>query len=112
LGAVVFWTIIRTAILIPVLWILYGLMDYQLWWLVCFTSIYGVLVHPAVIHYRLFEEENKEVIQSTLCSSCRHFDETAVLCTKYDEHPDVNYLPCEGQDWEPGTPRDKKNSLN
>lgn len=101
MGAVVFWTIIRTAILIPILWFLKGIMDYQLWWLVSFSSVYGIIVHPAMIHYRLFEEKNKDIIESTLCSSCKYFDETAVLCLKYDEHPDMNYLPCEGVDWEP-----------
>jgi hypothetical protein len=111
MGAVVFWTIVRTTILIPVLWILFGIMDYQLWWLVSFTSFYGVVIHPAIIHFRLFEENNKEVIESTLCSSCRHFDKTAVLCTKYDEHPDLNYLPCEGLDWEPVS-RENESNIN
>jgi hypothetical protein len=109
MGAIVYWTIIRTAILIPVLWFFQGIMDYQLWWLVSFTSIYGVIVHPAIIHYRLFEEKNKKIIESTLCSSCKHFDPTAVLCLKYDEHPDQNYIPCEGLDWEPDNDRNREN---
>lgn len=64
-------------------------------------SIYGVVIHPTIIHYRLFIEENKEIIDSTMCSSCKHFDESAVLCMKHDEHPSKTYLPCEGIDWEP-----------
>lgn len=111
MGEVVFWTIIRTAILLPVLWIVYGIIDYQLWWIVSLTSVYGVIIHPAIIHYRLFEEKNKDIIESTLCSSCRYFDVTAVLCTKYDEHPDMNYLPCGGLDWEPKQNKNEKNLI-
>ena len=64
-------------------------------------SIYGIIIHPTIIHYKLFEEKNKEIIESTLCSSCKHFDKTAVLCMKYDKHPSLEFLPCEGVDWEP-----------
>jgi len=111
MGVVVFWTIIRTAILIPILWILFGIIDYQLWWIVSFTAVYGIIIHPAVIHYRLFEERNKDIIEATLCSSCRHFDKTAVLCTKYDQHPDLNYLPCDGLDWEPKQNKNEENLI-
>jgi hypothetical protein len=100
MGEIIFWTIIRAALTIPTIWILKDFIDYQLWWIVAFSLIYGVIVHPAMIHYRLFEERNKEIINSTLCSSCKHFDQTAVLCTKHDKHPTINYLPCEGIDWE------------
>jgi len=24
-----------------------------------------------------------------------------VLCMKYDKHPTENYIPCEGEEWEP-----------
>lgn len=70
-------------------------------------SIYGIVLHPAYIQYRFFLEENKEILNNTLCATCAHFDETAVICLKYDKHPTVNYLPCEGNEWEP-----KNNSNN
>jgi len=60
-----------------------------------------LIVHPAMVSYRWFEERNKKVIESTLCSSCKHFDQSAVLCIKYDKHPTENYVPCDGVDWEP-----------
>ena len=93
----------RTAITIPLVWLLQGYLDYQYWWVLCLFAIYGVIIHPAVIHYRLFEEKSKEIIESTLCSSCLHFDKSAVLCMKHDTHPTKEVLPCEGLDWEPGT---------
>ena len=104
MGEIVFWTIIRTAILIPVLWALIFYLEFQYWWAVTIIGIYGVIIHPAVIHYRLFEEKNKDVIETTLCSSCKYFDKTAVLCMKYDKHPSKEYLPCDGLDWEPKAP--------
>ena len=103
MGEIVFWTIIRTAVVIPIVWFLGSYIEYQFWWIISVMAIYGVIIHPAIIHYRLFEEKNKAVIESTLCSTCRHFDKSAVLCMKYDKHPSVDYLPCNGLDWEPKT---------
>jgi len=100
LGEIVFWTIMRTALVIPAVWILQGYLDLQLWWIVSIIGIYGIIIHPSIIHYRLFEDKNKEIVESTLCSTCRHFDKSAVLCMKHDKHPTKAYLPCEGMDWE------------
>lgn len=111
MGDIVFWTIIRTAITIPMVWFLQGYLDFQIWWLVCFFSIYGVIIHPAIIHYRLFEEKSKEVIESTLCSTCQHFDKTAVLCMKHDAHPTTQFLPCDGIDWIPDAYETNKDKL-
>lgn len=101
MGGIIYWTIIRIAILMPLLWIATNYIEYKYWWMVVSMSIYGIIIHPAVIQYKLFREEHKEVITNTLCSSCIHFDETAVLCLKYDEHPTKELIPCEGVDWEP-----------
>ena len=101
MGEIVFWTIVRIVLVIPIIWVLSSYLDFQFWWIVSMLSIYGVIVHPAIIHYRLFEEKNKEIIESTLCSSCHHFDKSAVLCMKHDKHPTKESLPCEGMDWEP-----------
>ncbi len=101
MGEVVFWTIIRTAIVLPLLWVLKSYLNVDLWWTVSIISVYGVIIHPAVIHYRLFNEKNEEIIEDTLCSTCEHFDKTAVLCLKHDEHPTRDYLPCDGIDWSP-----------
>ena len=100
MGAIVFWTIVRTAILIPALWVLIEWIDYKFWWTLVIMSVYGV-IHPAVIQYKLFIEKNKEILYNTLCSSCKHFEKSAVLCSIHDKHPALNFLPCEGVDWEP-----------
>lgn len=101
MGEIVFWTIIRAAVVVPIIWISRSYLDYQLWFLASAMVLYGVIVHPAVVHYRLFIERNKEIMETTLCSSCRFFERSAVLCSKFDEHPTKDYLPCEGLSWEP-----------
>jgi len=101
MGEVVFWTIIRAAVTIPGLWILKGQIDFQLWIFICVAAIYVLIIHPTMVSYRWFEQQNKKVIESTLCSSCKNFDRSAVLCIKYDKHPTENYIPCDGVEWEP-----------
>lgn len=111
MGAIIFWAIVRTAVLIPSLWVLQGFIEYKYWWWFGIMSVYGVIIHPAMIQYRLFLEENKEIVEDTLCSSCRHFDKTAVICLIYDKHPSLKYLPCEGLEWEPLTNGSEKKEI-
>jgi len=101
MGRIIYWAIIRVAILIPTLWLLLDWMEYKFWWTLGIISIYGVIIHPAVVQYRLFLDENKEVLEDTICAGCKNFDETAVLCLIHDEHPTKDYIPCDGIDWEP-----------
>lgn len=102
MGYIVFWALIRLALTITGLWILFYYIDYGTWWMLGIVSLYVIVIHPALIQYDIFKEKTKPVVDSSLCSSCRYFDKTAVLCIKLDEHPTENYLPCGGQYWEPG----------
>ena len=101
MGEIVFWTLIRTLIMIPAIWFSLEYFDYKFWWIASIIAIYIVIIHPAIIGYKKFEEKNKEVNENSLCSSCRHYDKSAVLCMKYDKHPTMNFIPCNGIDWEP-----------
>ncbi len=101
MGEIVFWTLIRILILIPVIWISLDYFDYKFWWIISIIAIYIVIIHPAVISYKKFIEKNKDINENSLCSTCRHYDKTAVLCMKYDKHPTMNFIPCNGVDWEP-----------
>ncbi|MBI2418621.1 MAG: hypothetical protein HYV28_12110 [Ignavibacteriales bacterium] len=101
MGEIVFWTIVRTAVIIPLVWFSKPYISYSLWWMAGMMLLYAGIVHPAIIHYNLFMEQNKPIFDATLCSSCKHFDKTAVLCMKHDEHPTLQYLPCDGIDWQP-----------
>jgi hypothetical protein len=100
LGDIVFWTIIRTAITIAVVWILKSHIDEQLWYLVTVAIVYGIIIHPTVMGLRKFDFKNKSVLDSTICASCKHFDPSAVLCMKHDKHPTVDFIPCDGIHWE------------
>jgi len=101
MGGIIYWAIIRIAILLPLLWIATDYIEFNYWWMVVSMSIYGFILNPAFIQYKMFREKNEEVITNSLCSSCKHFDETAVLCLKFDEHPTEDEIPCEGSAWEP-----------
>ena len=101
MGHIVYWGILRTAALIVVLWISYDWIEYKVWWMmISAIAIYGVIIHPVIVQYKNFTQKNKEVIDNTLCSTCKHFDESAILCMKYDQHPTKDFIPCDGIDWE------------
>ena len=101
MGEIVFWTLVRTLVMIPLIWISLDYFDYKFWWIISIIAIYIVIIHPAIISYKKFVEKNKDVNENSLCSSCRHYDKTAVLCMKYDKHPTMDFIPCNGVDWEP-----------
>jgi hypothetical protein len=101
LGDIVFWTILRIAIVIPALWILKSHVNEQLWWLIAIAAIYMIIIHPAIVAKRKFESKTKSIAESIICSSCKHFDESAFLCMKHDKHPTEEFIPCEGLHWEP-----------
>ncbi|MBS4033646.1 MAG: hypothetical protein KGZ85_10460 [Ignavibacterium sp.] len=101
MGEIVYWTIIRTAVVLPLLWLTRDYIDEKYWWIFSLLCITLFIIYPAYFSYRKFVEKNQNVISETLCASCKHFDQSAVLCMKYDKHPTENYIPCEGTDWEP-----------
>jgi len=101
LGDIIFWAILRTAIVIPAVWILKSHIDEQLWWIVIIAAIYGIIIHPIVLSVKRFEAKSKDILESTICSNCKHFDPSAVLCMKHDKHPTKDYIPCDGIHWEP-----------
>lgn len=101
MGQIVYWTILRAAILIPLLWLIFDHVDEKFWWVILIMSVYGIIIHPIVVKYKAFVETNKEIIENSLCSNCRHFDKSAVVCMKYDKHPTIDNIPCDGIAWEP-----------
>lgn len=101
MGEIVFWTLLRAIIILPLIYISESYIPYSVWWMGGVMLIYAGIIHPAIIHYHLFQARNQPIFEATLCSSCKHFDTTAVLCLKHDEHPTLQYLPCDGVDWQP-----------
>ena len=104
IGSIITWGIIRAAIVILASLFLYEQfkwIDYTLWWLVTAASIYGFVFHPMTIQYRMYKEETQRVVSNSLCAKCKHFEKTGVLCSVLDEHVTEDYVPCEGELWEP-----------
>lgn len=101
MGAIIYWSLIRIAILIPLLWYFSDKFETRYFLLYAILIIIFIGFYPAFIQYKKFVNQTKEVVEDTLCSSCQHFDKTAVVCMKYDEHPTKEYIPCDGIHWEP-----------
>lgn len=100
MGDIIFWALVRMIILIPTLWYVLSFFSYQNWILWAALAQYLIVLHPAIQKYQKFIAKNKSVINDTLCSSCKHFDESAVLCMKHDKHPTDDFIPCDGNHWE------------
>ena len=101
MGTIVYWTLIRIAILIPALWYLLEWVNYKYSWLFISVAVYAVVIHPAIVQYKKFVDQNEEIVNNSLCSTCKHFDKSAVVCMMYDKHPTAESIPCEGAAWEP-----------
>ncbi|MBI5645668.1 MAG: hypothetical protein HY962_01950 [Ignavibacteriae bacterium] len=104
IGSIVAWALLRAALVVLVALLAFEYLrwiDYSLWWGITAVSLYAFVVHPIQVQYRLYREETRKVLSGTLCASCRHFEETGVLCAKLDEHVTEEYIPCDGELWEP-----------
>ncbi len=101
MGEIVFWTIIRLIIIIPILWLSIDFFDENIRWLVISSALFLFIIYPAFIKHKKVQEQNKKIAEETLCSTCKHFNAESVLCLKYDKHPTEDFIPCEGIDWEP-----------
>jgi hypothetical protein len=100
MGEIVYNGIIRTAVTIAFLWFISDSISEKYFWIVAGIAIYIFIIHPIILSYRKFIDKNKDILTNSLCSTCKHFSETAVLCMKYDEYPTEKYTPCNGYDWE------------
>lgn len=104
MGEIVLATLLRlslTLVFIAYTWLYYPYM----WRVPIALLIVSLTVFlPARKSYAAFKEKQNDELSGTLCAMCKHFDATAVICLKHDEHPTREYLPCDGIDWEAGKP--------
>lgn len=101
MGEIVYKILIKFGLTLIILWFLKNQFDEKYFWIVSALAIFFFVINPAYMAYKQFLEKNENIVSGTLCSSCKHFDTSAVLCIKYDKHPTESYIPCEGKDWEP-----------
>jgi hypothetical protein len=105
-GSIVSWTLLRAVIYVLAAIFAFDYfrwVDYSLWWTVCVALFYAFVIYPMQVQYNHFRDETKSIVSGTLCSTCRHFEQTGILCLKLDEHVTDTYIPCDGQLWEPAS---------
>jgi hypothetical protein len=100
MGEIIYKALIKVSLAIPTLWYLIDKTDYKLWWIILIAVAFGFIVMPAVRQFEDFNLKNSEVLEKSICSSCRHFDKSSVLCMKYDKQLKPGFIPCEGNSWE------------
>lgn len=90
-----------TAVMFVAWYVRDRISDYPEWWMITIGAIYGIAIYPAQIQYNYFKRTSRRLVEETLCSSCRHFNADGLHCMLLDEHVNEQYLPCEGEGWEP-----------
>jgi hypothetical protein len=102
-GTIVFRALVKLLILMLVSWFVLETYKLQYYWFVPLALVYFLVVLPAYNQYQHFHAQSKRDVSDTICSKCKHFDGTGVLCTLYDEHVSKHYIPCDGDSWEAKT---------
>ena len=101
LGSIIWGVLLRGAIIIFLSIIIIQYYElYQYWWTSLFV-LWLLTIYPGWNQYVQFTKRMEEFEESTLCGTCKHFLSSSQLCKIYDEHVSKNYIPCEGDAWEP-----------
>ncbi len=100
-GSIVWGVLLRTVLVVTIILLLLDYFHYDVnVWIIVF-SIWLFAAYPAYKQYIKFKERMKKFKEETLCGSCKYFNRDAQLCSIYDEHVSEDYVPCEGESWEP-----------
>lgn len=99
-GSIVWGVILRSLIIIFLTFFLLDRGYGHSVWVLLFVYWFAV-VFPAYRQYQKFNKRMDKFQEETLCGSCRHFIPGSQLCSMYDEHVSKDYIPCDGNDWEP-----------
>lgn len=102
-GSIVWGVLVRTVIIMILSLTLIDVLDLRSNWWVILVLLWFVVAFPAYRKYKDFSDKADEISSGILCGSCRHFVKSSQLCSIYDEHVSEDYIPCEGDDWEPGS---------
>ncbi len=100
-GSIVWGVLLRSAIIIVISFLLLDQLHLHEYWYIILFAVWFFAVYPGYQQYQKFNQKIEKMKESTLCGSCRHFDPSGQLCTILDEHVSSNYIPCEGESWEP-----------
>ena len=100
-GSVVWGILSRSLVLILISTFLLESLKFREYWYLILFVIWGIAVYPGWRQYKHFQEKMVSFKEETLCGSCKNFDANSQLCKIYDEHVTKDYIPCEGDSWEP-----------
>ena len=102
MGALIYWGIVRFALVIVVFWFWHDrISNYSDWWSTFFVALVAVVIFPFQLQYRKHMEQVEETNKDSLCASCKHYAKDSMLCTALDEHVTLDYVPCGGAAWDP-----------
>lgn len=106
-GSIVWGLLLRSFIIVFLSFLLISYFQaYQYWWYSGFF-LWLFAAYPAYRQYQSYSKKIEIIEEETLCGSCRNFDPSNQMCKIYDEHVSSDYIPCEGQSWEPKTFEDR-----
>lgn len=100
-GSVVWGVILRSAIIIALGFLLIQRSEFREYWWFFLFFFWFVAIYPGWRQYSKYQTRIKKLEENTLCGSCKHFEQTSILCKIYDEHVSKEYIPCDGLNWEP-----------
>jgi len=100
-GSIVWGVILRTTIVIIAVSILLTYPKFRDFWWMSFFAIWFFVAFPAYKQFQNFQTRVDDLEETTMCGSCVHFRKEAQMCTLYDTHISKDYIPCEGNNWEP-----------
>jgi hypothetical protein len=99
-GSIVTWGLVKTALLVVVMWFVVERFRLYEYWYVGLGIFWLIVAYPAFLQYQRFKAQTQHLEQNSLCATCCHFDETGHFCRLMDEHVSETYIPCEGLSWE------------
>jgi hypothetical protein len=100
-GSIVWGVLLRSTISVILIFLLLNYSTLREHWWISFFFIWFFVAYPAYRQFTRFNQRIENLSEDTLCGSCRHFRKEAQICEIYDEHITKDYIPCEGNDWEP-----------
>lgn len=101
LGSIVLGALLRLLIIIGLVSFITGNYYFNHYQLFSLVLIWFFVAWPVYTNYAEYSRRSKEFVDNTLCGSCSYFEKSAQLCKIYDEHPTNDYIPCDGDNWEP-----------
>jgi hypothetical protein len=102
-GTIVFGGMIRLSIIVMATWWISDFWVFHQFWPIFAMMVIMIVFYPAYREMSIFSDTVESLKETTLCGSCKHFEPSAQICSRYDEHITEDHIPCEGMDWEPNS---------